>query len=69
MCACFNCFRFADKTKNNWAERKDFVKFDGKYDLLAMDYTSEVREERSVLHLDFTLMSSIVNQPIEMKVL
>jgi len=30
--------RFADKTKNIWANRKAFKHSVGKYDLLAMDY-------------------------------
>lgn len=37
-------FRFFDKTKNVWSERKDFEKVAGKYDMLYLDYntTTEV---------------------------
>lgn len=34
--------RFYDKTNNRWDERNNFIKVPGKYDLLAMDYGSEV---------------------------
>ena len=34
--------RFHDKTNNRWDERNNFIKVPGKYDLLAMDYGSEV---------------------------
>ncbi|XP_014671166.1 PREDICTED: poly [ADP-ribose] polymerase 2-like [Priapulus caudatus] len=32
--------KFTDKTKNEWSERRSFVKVAGKYDLLKMDYSS-----------------------------
>ena len=35
-------FRFQDKTVNNWEERKTFVKHQGKYDLLLIDYDVKV---------------------------
>lgn len=35
-------FRFADKTRNEWANRKAFIKVPGKYDLLEMDYSAKV---------------------------
>ncbi|XP_021354296.1 poly [ADP-ribose] polymerase 2-like isoform X2 [Mizuhopecten yessoensis] len=33
--------KFTDKTRNNWAERDNFEKVPGKYDLLKMDYGAE----------------------------
>ena len=33
--------RFRDKTKNAWASRHNFTKFNGKYDLLKMDYAED----------------------------
>jgi len=35
--------RFQDKTRNDWANRKKFIKVPGKYDLLEMDYSIQVR--------------------------
>ena len=35
-------YRFSDKTHNEWEDRAAFVKHEGKYDLLAMDYTVKV---------------------------
>ena len=35
-------YRFSDKTHNEWEDRATFVKHEGKYDLLAMDYTVKV---------------------------
>ena len=29
-----------DKTKNDWEDRGDFVKYNGKYDLVKMDYSA-----------------------------
>ena len=29
-----------DKTKNDWEDRGDFVKHNGKYDLVKMDYSA-----------------------------
>ena len=34
--------RFSAKTRNEWEERDSFVKHEGKYDLLAMDYNMKV---------------------------
>ena len=34
--------RFYDKTNNSWDDRNSFVKVPGKYDMVAMDYGSEV---------------------------
>lgn len=34
--------RFSDKTRNDWEDRAAFVKHEGKYDLLAMDYSVKV---------------------------
>ena len=31
-----------DKTRNLWSDRENFVKQEGKYDLLRMDYTTKV---------------------------
>ncbi|XP_041376216.1 poly [ADP-ribose] polymerase 2-like [Gigantopelta aegis] len=42
------CKKFSDKTKNDWADRKGFAKVPGKYDLLAMDYSSGNQEEDEV---------------------
>lgn len=33
-------YRFRDKTKNDWSDRKKFHKVPGKYDLLEMDYAA-----------------------------
>ena len=38
----FLFFRFSDKTKNDWYDRKNFSKVSGKYDLVAIDYGSKV---------------------------
>ena len=35
-------FRFSDKTKNDWSGRKKFAKVAGKYDMVKLDYTSQV---------------------------
>ena len=35
-------FRFKKKTCNKWADRFNFKKVEGKYDMLHMDYTAEV---------------------------
>ena len=35
-----NIHRFRDKTKNQWEDRKTFIKVVGKYDLLEMDYSA-----------------------------
>ena len=40
-CAGLAC-RFSDKTRNEWEDRASFVKHEGKYDLLALDYTVKV---------------------------
>ncbi|KAH3770057.1 poly [ADP-ribose] polymerase 2-like [Dreissena polymorpha] len=37
--------KFQDKTKNEWANRKKFVKVPGKYDMLEMDYTAKGLDE------------------------
>lgn len=34
------CFRFFDKTKNEWEERGTFEKVAGKYDMVFMDYST-----------------------------
>ena len=34
--------RFTDKTRNDWSERHNFVKYQGKYDLVAIDYNAQV---------------------------
>jgi len=34
--------RFYDKTCNTWDNRSSFIKHEGKYDLLAMDYEAKV---------------------------
>ena len=39
--------KFYDKTYNNWEEREDFVKVPGKYDILAIDYGEDEKEELS----------------------
>ena len=41
-------FRFSDKTKNDWADRKSFTKVAGKYDLLEMDYGSKENGNGSI---------------------
>ena len=47
-------FRFSDKTRNDWANRKKFVKVAGKYDLLEMDYSAKV-------HLRIKIISALLN--------
>lgn len=37
-----HCSRFSDKTRNEWEDRHSFVKVEGKYDMLAMDYGEQV---------------------------
>lgn len=37
--------KFKDKTKNNWEERDEFVKFSGKYDLVILDYSAKKEED------------------------
>jgi hypothetical protein len=39
--------RFKDKTGNLWANRDNFVKKGGKYDLLDMEYEDDAVEVRS----------------------
>ncbi|XP_047132029.1 poly [ADP-ribose] polymerase 2 isoform X1 [Hydra vulgaris] len=39
------CKKFLDKTKNEFADRETFVKVPGKYDLLKMDYTANVKDQ------------------------
>uniref|UniRef100_A0A8C9JIC6 Poly [ADP-ribose] polymerase n=1 Tax=Panthera tigris altaica TaxID=74533 RepID=A0A8C9JIC6_PANTA len=38
-------YRFLDKTKNNWEDRKKFKKVPGKYDMLEMDYATNAQNE------------------------
>ena len=39
---CYHCFcRFYDKSRNQWADRKKFVKVPGKYDLVELDYSAD----------------------------
>ncbi|KAK2191455.1 hypothetical protein NP493_53g17011 [Ridgeia piscesae] len=33
--------KFSDKTKNDWASRRNFEKIPGKYDMVKLDYTTE----------------------------
>ena len=40
--------KFKDKTKNNWDERDDFVKYPGKYDLVILDYSAKKDEDETV---------------------
>lgn len=42
------CYRFSDKTKNDWEDRHNFEKVPGKYDLLIMDYNADEEEKDSV---------------------
>jgi hypothetical protein len=35
--------RFLDKTKNDWCHRKKFQKVAGKYDMVKIDYSSQVK--------------------------
>lgn len=42
------CYRFSDKTKNDWEDRHNFQKVPGKYDLLIMDYNADEEEKDSV---------------------
>jgi len=42
------CYRFSDKTKNDWEDRHNFQKVPGKYDLLIMDYDADEEEKDSV---------------------
>uniref|UniRef100_A0A3Q3RWU3 Poly [ADP-ribose] polymerase n=1 Tax=Mastacembelus armatus TaxID=205130 RepID=A0A3Q3RWU3_9TELE len=37
--------KFLDKTKNEWEQRANFEKVDGKYDMVFMDYSSNEKEE------------------------
>ncbi|KAK3589103.1 hypothetical protein CHS0354_017445 [Potamilus streckersoni] len=37
--------KFYDKTKNEWSQRNEFVKVQGKYDLLQMDYSLQDTDE------------------------
>lgn len=37
--------KFFDKTKNEWEHRADFEKVAGKYDMVFMDYSTDVKEE------------------------
>ncbi|XP_072544606.1 poly [ADP-ribose] polymerase 2 isoform X2 [Salminus brasiliensis] len=39
--------KFLDKTKNEWADRANFEKVPGKYDLVFMDYSSNDKEENT----------------------
>lgn len=39
-------FRFFDKTKNEWEHRAHFEKVAGKYDMLFVDYSTEVQVKR-----------------------
>ena len=36
----FKILKLQDKTKNDWEDRADFFKYNGKYDLVKMDYTA-----------------------------
>lgn len=47
--------RFKDKTGNLWANRDNFVKKGGKYDLLDMEYEDDAVEVRSNCHSEGTL--------------
>lgn len=38
---CLFCFRFLDKTKNEWEHRATFEKVPGKYDMVFMDYSTD----------------------------
>ncbi|XP_023231702.1 poly [ADP-ribose] polymerase 2-like isoform X3 [Centruroides sculpturatus] len=44
--ACFE-EKFRSKTKNEWENRNDFVKYSGKYDLLQMDYNKTNSDSKS----------------------
>ena len=39
------CKKFFDKTKNEWSERGDFEKVNGKYDLVEQDFGEDVKIE------------------------
>ena len=49
--------RFSDKTKNDWDDRDNFEKVQGKYDLLKMDYEAST----NVGFLEFLLIKFIVS--------
>lgn len=36
------CFRFYDKTRNDWHSRDSFTKMPGKYDMVHLDYSAKV---------------------------
>ena len=44
------CFRFSDKTRNDWEDRENFSKVEGKYDLLHMDYEANVTVSFQILY-------------------
>ena len=51
--------KFYDKTRNDWAERNDFEKVPGKYDMLEMDYSTKVR---GVSYSDIILIAKKVEK-------
>ena len=40
--------KFRDKTKNSWADRENFVAYDGKYTLIEVHHGDEEEQEVSV---------------------
>ena len=52
----FKSFRFSDKTKNDWDSRDCFEKVPGKYDLLAMDYSTEDAPDSGALETKETII-------------
>ncbi|KAF7256955.1 hypothetical protein EG68_05739 [Paragonimus skrjabini miyazakii] len=46
-----NCFKkkFSDKTGNEWDSRDEFVKVDGKYDMVKLDYLAADEQNRKVV--------------------
>lgn len=50
------CYRFFDKTKNEWEERENFEKVAGKYDMVFMDYSTNEKvhlriKKQQLMHL------------------
>lgn len=53
-----HCFRFFNKTKNEWGARRTFSKVAGKYDLVEIDYSVK-NEEKEVIVAIMVIFSAM----------
>uniref|UniRef100_A0A6P8SJS6 Poly [ADP-ribose] polymerase n=1 Tax=Geotrypetes seraphini TaxID=260995 RepID=A0A6P8SJS6_GEOSA len=51
--------KFFDKTKNSWAERGNFEKIAGKYDMLKMEYQTNTQDDEKKEHSDIAKVAKL----------